>query len=92
MKKHILFKSIFLLISLSATICFKAHSQTNIAPSATVSAFGNAQAPFQWNQINDLNFGTCGAQQSFVWTTAPPNGTEWMLWEWTNPQRIQSIV
>ncbi len=92
MKKQILFKSIFLLISLSATIFFKAHSQTNIAPSAAVSAFGNAQAPFQWNQINDLNIGTCGAQQSFVWTAAPPDGTEWMLWEWTNPQRIQSII
>lgn len=30
--------------------------------------YGNAQAPFQWNQINDLNFGTCGAL--LFWTTA----------------------
>jgi hypothetical protein len=91
MKKFLPVKILALMLLL-ATIGTRVQAQTNIAPSATVSAFGNAQAPFQWNQINDLNFGVCGTQQSFVWTPTPPNGTEWMLWEWTSPQRIQSIV
>src|SRR5688572_24335481 len=58
------------------------YSQTNLAPSATVSGFGGGQAPYQWTMINDLNFGTCGTQQAFVWTATPPDGSEWMQWEW----------
>jgi len=91
MNKTLHKKSFLLLLILVAISGFRGQAQTNIAPSAAVSAFGN-QAPFQWNQINDLNFGVCGTQQAFVWSTDPPNGTEWMLWEWPTAQRIQSII
>lgn len=88
LKIHLL---LFMLVAL-ATLHVKVQAQTNIAPSATVSAFGNNQAPFGWPTINDLNFGVCGTQQAFVWTLGPPDGTEWMLWEWPTAQRIERIV
>lgn len=84
--------SILLLFLLTITVSKRVRAQANVAPFATVSAFGNNQAPFQWNQINDLNFGVCGTQQSFVWTLGPPDGTEWMLWEWPTAQRIDRII
>lgn len=67
---------------------------TNIAPLATVSAMcsPSTNVPFNWNLINDLSYGTCGAQQSFIWTAAPPDQTEWMEFAWTTPQRINKIV
>ncbi|MCG9881186.1 MAG: hypothetical protein MH472_11360, partial [Bacteroidia bacterium] len=81
--------SFLLLLSLH----FKAHAQiANIAPSATVSAFGGGQAPWNWNQINDNVYGTCGTQLAFVWTATPPDGTEWMEWQWTSPKTIGKIV
>ncbi|MDP3930536.1 MAG: T9SS type A sorting domain-containing protein [Bacteroidota bacterium] len=93
MQKNLLKIPLLMMLLFAITsIHFKALGQANIAPTATVSAFGNNQAPFQWNQINDLNFGTCGTQQAFVWTPGPPNGTEFMLWEWTSPKRIDRII
>lgn len=82
----------WLLFAFLAIAAGHASAQNNIAPAATVSAFGNNQAPFNWNLINDLDFGVCGTQQAFVWTPGPPNGTEWMLWEWSTPQRIDRII
>ncbi|MDP3927447.1 MAG: hypothetical protein Q8R57_00340, partial [Bacteroidota bacterium] len=64
----------------------------NIAPNAVATAFGGGQAPWQWNQINDNIYGTCGTQLAFVWTATPPDGTEWMEWEWTSPKTIGKIV
>ena len=93
MQKNLLRIPLLLLMFLvTAATHFRAKAQANIAPLATVSAFGNNQAPFGWPTINDLNFGVCGTQQAFVWTTAPPDGTEWMLWEWPTAQRIDRII
>jgi hypothetical protein len=92
MNTHLLKFRTWLFFAFLSITANHAMAQNNIAPSATVSAFGNNMAPFNWNLINDLDFGTCGIQQAFVWTTSPPNGTEWMNWEWSTPQRIQRIV
>ncbi|MCE2741932.1 MAG: hypothetical protein LW669_10665, partial [Sphingobacteriales bacterium] len=93
MQKNLLRIPLLLLMFLvTAATHFRAKAQANIAPLATVSAFGNNQAPFGWPTINDLNFGVCGTQQAFVWTTTPPDGTEWMLWEWPTAQRIDRII
>lgn len=92
MFKNLLKIPILLLMVAITTTCFRGQAQNNIAPAATVSAFGGGQAPFNWPSINDLNFGVCGTQQGFVWTTTPPEGTEWMLWEWPTAQRVERIV
>jgi PKD repeat protein len=79
-----LFVSIFVLKSLAQI--------ANIAPLATASAFGGGQPPYQWNLINDGVYGTCGTQLAFVWTATPPDGTEWMEWQWPTTKTIGKIV
>lgn len=64
----------------------------NIAPLASVNAFGGGQPPWNWNRINDLDYGTCGGQLAFVWTATPPNGSEWMEWTWSKAYPIDEIV
>lgn len=64
----------------------------NIAPLATASAAGGTNPAWNWNRINDLDYGTCGTQLAFVWSATPPNGSEYMLWEWTQPYPINKIV
>jgi PKD repeat protein len=64
----------------------------NIAPLATVNAQGGFNPPWNWNRINDLQYGTCGQQLAFVWTANPPNGSEWMEWEWNKQYPINKIV
>ncbi len=67
----------------------------NIAPLAT--ATGNGSGTFtpylwNWNTINDLSLGTCGGQEAFIWTTTPPNGTEYMEWSWNQTYPINKIT
>ncbi len=67
----------------------------NIAPLAT--ATGNGSGTFtpylwNWNTINDLSLGTCGGQEAFIWTTDPPNGTEYMQWDWNQTYPINKIT
>jgi PKD repeat protein len=64
----------------------------NIAPSATIDAFGAGQPGWQWSQINDNIYGTCGTQLAFVWTAAPPAGTEYMDWIWPTSKTIGKVV
>lgn len=69
----------------------RSNAQQNIAPLATVS---NSD-PYQWNMINDLNFGTCGNQQAFVWTADPPSstpGVDWMQWDFSRPRSFDSLI
>lgn len=80
-------------IALIVAICSPNFTRAqNIAPSATCTGFGGGQAPYQWNTINDLNLGTCGTQTAFVWTASPPNGTEYMQWDWSTAYPINKIV
>ena len=67
----------------------------NIAPLAT--ATGNGSGTFtpylwNWNRINDLSLGTCGGQEAFIWTTSPPDGTEYMEWDWNQTYPINKIT
>ncbi|MBU3664188.1 MAG: hypothetical protein FGM41_13475, partial [Bacteroidetes bacterium] len=73
-------KLLLLLVVVFFTLQVKA--QTNLALTATVDAFGAAQAPWQWFNINNNNIPACGVQEAFVWTTGPPDQTEWMSWVW----------
>jgi PKD repeat protein len=68
---------------------------TNIAPIATTSGNGSGSVTpylYNWGTINDLSYGTCGSQTAFIWTTDPPNGTEYMEWEWNQQYPINKIV
>lgn len=67
----------------------------NIAPLATATGNGSGGVTpylWNWNTINDLNLGTCGSQTAFIWTTTPPNGTEYMEWDWNQTYPINKIV
>lgn len=65
----------------------------NIAPLATVNAQGGGRAPWNWNRINDEQYGTCGGQLAFVWTpNTGPDGTEWMEWVWSKAYPIDQVV
>jgi PKD repeat protein len=101
MKKNILEKrngfcskiKIVVLTFLISFSIFQTKAQiANIAPSATANAFGAGQVGWQWTQINDNIYGTCGTQLAFVWTAAPPNGTEYMDWVWPSTKTIGKVV
>lgn len=74
-------------------LSFSLNAQLNLAPSATCSAYTpDPNGIYQWQYINDLNFGTCGTQQSFIWTsTSGISGTEYMQWSWSSPKSINKI-
>jgi hypothetical protein len=88
-------KQVFVLVYLLSFFLFgsahKALSQTNIAPIAVVDAFGAGQPGWNWPNINNIAFSACGVQDAFVWTAAPPDGTEWMSWTWTTPRTTNKI-
>ncbi len=70
-------------------------AQTNLAPLATTNGQGSGGiTPYlwNWNTINDGNLGTCGTQTAFIWTNSPPNGTEYMEWEWSQQYPIDKIT
>lgn len=70
-------------------------AQDNIAPKATTSGQGSGGVtPYLWNwqNINNGNYGSCGSQQAFIWTSSPPNGSEWMQWTWKRSYIIKEIV
>src|SRR5690554_2399332 len=84
-------KALCLSIVTTLLLVFTAYSQGNIAPLAAVS---NSD-PYQWAQINDLNLGTCGTQQAFVWTATPPSstpGVDWMQWDFPFPRTFDTLV
>jgi PKD repeat protein len=58
------------------------NAQTNLALTATADAFGNAQAPWNWMNINNNVISACGNQEAFVWTAGPPDPSDWMSWVW----------
>src|SRR5687768_8721369 len=68
-----------------------AQTKVNIAPLASVSAFGGGQAPYQWSMINDKDTGTFGVQQAFVWSATPPDGSEYMIWQWSGNKTFDQI-
>lgn len=73
-----------------------ASAQTNIAPSAVVTgSAATGTTCYNCPQANDLNFGTCGTQQMFVWTSGPPSptiGVDWIQWEWSSPQSFDELI
>lgn len=89
MKKILFFLAIINMHFLSA--------QVNIAPLATVSANGQNAAGCQTGAcatLNDLNFGSCGAQQMWISTAGPPSttpGVDWIQWDFPNPRTIDRI-
>jgi PKD repeat protein len=85
-------KAISLLLFFSIFVSQSNAQIANIAPQATASAFGGGTAPWNWPMINDGVYGTCGTQLAFVWTAAPPDGTEWMEWQWPTQKTIGKIV
>jgi PKD repeat protein len=63
-------------------------AQTNIAPAATPTC----SRPWNWNNINNNNLGTCGRQTAFVWTANPPTNGEYMQWVWKKKVGMSEIV
>jgi PKD repeat protein len=67
--------------------------QKNIAPDATVTCQTTAAGGcWNLNRINDLDYGTCGAQQAFVWSATPPASTDYIQWEWTAPKTVNRMT
>lgn len=67
-------------------------AQANIATSATVTCQTTSSSGC-WNlqNINDGDRGTCGTQQSFVWSASPPALTDYIQWEWSTIQRMEKV-
>lgn len=88
-------KPLALAALLFALLASNSVNAQNIAPLATTSGQGSGTiTPYlwNWNRINDLSLGTCGGQEAFIWTNTPPNGTEYMQWDWTQPYPINKIT
>jgi PKD repeat protein len=80
-------------LSITLLVNFKASAQfPNIALTATCNAFGGGTTPWNWQNINNGTWSACGIQDAFVWTTTPPNQSEWMEWAWSTPQSMGKIV
>ncbi len=89
--KAFLQKLILLVFGFTA---MQASAQENIAPKATTSCQGSGGVTpycWNWNRINDGVNNSCGSQEAFIWTTSPPNGSEWMQFDWTRPYLIGEI-
>lgn len=85
----------FVKIIICAVLIFtslKVNSQSNIAPQATVSAFGYNLMGTDWNQIKDQNLGNCETFQCKLFTTNPTNGLEYMQWQWPISRQIRQII
>lgn len=67
------------------------NAQTNIAPLATASASTcNTGA---CSTLNDLNFGTCGAQQMWISSAATnPGSTIFIQFTWTTPKTFNKLT
>ena len=70
-----------------------ASAQMNLAPSATATAFtSDPNGLWNWSQINNNSFNTCGNQEAFIWTsTNGIQGNEYMQWTWTSAKSISKI-
>ena len=70
-----------------------AHAQMNLAPSATATAFtSDPNGLWNWSQINNNSFNTCGNQEAFIWTsTNGIQGNEYMQWTWSSAKSINKI-
>ncbi|HEY1048034.1 MAG TPA: PKD domain-containing protein [Bacteroidia bacterium] len=68
-------------------------AQVNLAPSATATAYTpDPGGLYNWSQINDLSFNTCGNQESFIWTSnIGIQGTEQMTFTWTSAKSMNKI-
>jgi archaellum component FlaF (FlaF/FlaG flagellin family) len=88
--KHLL----ILLLFTSSGIQFVMGQSTNLAPSATATAYTrDPNGLYQWSKINDLSYASCGSQEAFVWTsTYGIDGTEYMQWEWTSAKTVGKIT
>ena len=68
-------------------------AQTNIAPSATVTASTCNTGPC--SALNDLNFGTCGTQEMWISTSSPPSttiGVNYIEWNWSSVQAFDEMT
>ena len=68
-------------------------AQTNIATTATASAFtSDPNGLWNWSQINNNSFSTCGNQEAFIWTsTSGILGTEHMTWTWSSAKSMNKM-
>jgi len=77
--------------------CYKAHAQTNLAPSATAtcnttSGSTTTGGGWNWSQINNNTISGCGNQEAFIWTQSPPASSDEMTWTWTSAKSINKII
>ncbi len=79
-------KKILPLILIFFTIS-SSFGQDNIAPDARASC----SDPWNWQNINNKDYSTCGTQTAFVWTSTNPTAFHFMLWEWTSIKVIGSM-
>src|SRR5687767_10270502 len=85
---------LFSFILISPINKIAAQAQVNLALSAVATAFTtDPNGLYNWNTINDGNYGTCGTQQAFIWNSTVgvlPN--QYMAWTWTSAKTINKIV
>jgi PKD repeat protein len=78
------------LIALLVLFTSTLNAQTNIAPLAVAGASTCNTGPC--SALNNLVFGTCGTQEMWITTAAPPNGTEWLEFVWPTAQSMNKIT
>ncbi|MFM6982741.1 MAG: hypothetical protein ACKOXF_01315, partial [Chitinophagaceae bacterium] len=68
-------------------------AQTNLATTATATAFtSDPNGLWNWSQINNNSFSTCGNQEAFIWTsTSGILGTEHMTWTWSSAKSMNKM-
>ncbi len=70
-----------------------ANGQQNIATQATATAYTpDPNGLWNWTQINNNSFSTCGNQEAFIWTsTNGISGTEYMQFSWSSAKSMNKI-
>lgn len=95
MKNNYKLSLFVLLFALLGTQMVMGQASTNVAPSATTSAYTpDPNGIYQWYGINNGINSSCNSQEAFIWTSSygKPNGTEYMQWEWSSAKTIGKIT
>jgi len=92
MNKHLQKVRMMTMLLIMALFSSWAVAQTNLAPSA-VATGGPACNTGACSTLNDLNFGTCGTQQTWLTSAATnPGSTVHITFTWTSMKIIEKIT
>ena len=91
MNKFYKLSSLLSILMLVAT--FSLNAQQNIATQATATGYTpDPNGLWNWSQINNNSFSTCGNQEAFIWTsTYGIQGSEHMTFTWSSAKSMNKI-